>query len=933
MEVTRLAKGSMADDLAPGRVSWSSDSVCHVRCLYHNISRAWKIRPLLHSRKFDARSYICKGGAASSRPVILVGHSYGGLVIKQMCLHAHRTESLHLSKEQMAGFLNCVKGIFFYGMPHHGMSSFLSPNGTHLKDASPLVDYVKLLCTQSARLHEDFDALRWSYKWSIAGVGESKPTRFTNTEAGSQNAVAVSSEMIVNEASARYGDFTVEREDHVSLCQPESRTSNTYIRLTAFIQRIDDNKVNRRRLPDNFQRVPKMAMSLHSQLFVQVQIILRTAPTVGLCGMGGIGKSTLAKLSFNELCAEFEYTCFVPGFMLKGDYKEIERGVYSSMYHHGQQVARSGENKEWKPTALRLKTLLFILDDIDNDRHVELLQYISSLNDCENSRYIVTSRDRDILNRSAACVYDVKLLNHKSSKELFMSYAFPYSTEPNSSLTQWVDKIVAKCDGLPLTLEVMGKYLLRKVSESIWRQCLVALDEADNVVGLNERLWAKLKVSYDRLGSQEKEIFLDVASFFSNSSWNLLEAKSSWRVLYGYEDLRWQTLVDMSLVYDVGEKKSIQMHEQLRSLGIKLASEWGTCGRCRTWIKKNVPSRFNSPNYDERIAEVQSYSSDPHPHSSSTGTETHIEEVMALRLEDSMPLTWRDICQMKKLQYLDSEKELMLDEEGGKLPENLVLLRWRGEVDSLHDLVDGGSASHLAVLDLKAPLTCLPTTIGEFRNLEVLKFHGGLFQGLPESFVQLPSLRHLTFSNCRRLRSLPEAFGRLSQLGFLELKFCRNLEALPDSIAQLPRLHTLFIEGRNKLQRLPEGVGTLFHRPRLLVAHVPKLPQYIEHTMHVINIGFSTPYIVPCQALLEFCRQNPIIPDIENFLEDEPDMHQFSKIPLIRPPSSMKAGKRIVRATWVENLELPFSSSPRQIEVQIIHNIRFRNHRDYHACH
>lgn len=49
--------------------------------------------------------------------------------------------------------------------------------------------------------------------------------------------------MIVVEASARYGDFTVELEDHISLCQPESKTSNTYVRLTSFLQRLQSNKV------------------------------------------------------------------------------------------------------------------------------------------------------------------------------------------------------------------------------------------------------------------------------------------------------------------------------------------------------------------------------------------------------------------------------------------------------------------------------------------------------------------------------------------------------------------------------------------------------------------------------------------------------------------------------------------------------------------
>ncbi|BFI34203.1 protein SERAC1 [Marchantia polymorpha subsp. ruderalis] len=773
-----------------------------------------------------------KVGQHPWRSVILVGHSYGGLVIKQLCFHAHSSKS----NKQIARFLNSVTGIFFYGTPHHGISSFFTPNGTKLKEASPLLDYVNLLCAESGRLHENFDALRLSYEWSIAGVGESRPTIMLDAE--SQNAVAncilrilrlcccrVSEcEMIVVEASARYGDFTVEHEDHISLCQPESKTSNTYVRLTSFLQRLQSNKVNRR-IPDNLQTVPKIAMSLHSHLLVEVQKILRTGPAaVALCGMGGVGKTTLAKLLFNELCAEYEYTCFVSRCTDMKNTKEIEDKVYSSMHHLGKQLTQGVE--KWKPTDLRQQTLLLVLDDIDNGSHVALLEDIASKNDCANSRYIVTSKDKDIWNSLDSLdsyVFDVKLLNDESSTELFMSYAFPYQTKPSPSLEKWVPKIVNKCDGLPLTLEVIGKYLKTKVSESIWMQCFQALDEAKDAGRLDDKLWAQLKVSYDRLGSQEKEIFLDAASFFSNSTWNLREAKACWRVLYGYEDIQWQTLVDLSLVYDVIEEENIQMHEQLRSLGIRLASGWGTGGRCRTWTPKNVPSRFNSSNYNERITEGQFYSNDPG--SSSTGMGTPIEEVIALRLEHSMLLDLRDIGQMKKLKYLDSE-ELMLNEVGGKLPKNLTLLRLRGEVNNLHNLVDQGLARSLAVLDLTAPLTCLPTTVSDFQNLEVMKFAGCLFQCLPEAFGQLPRLCHLTFTSCERLCSLPEAFGGLSQLRSLELHFCWRLEALPDSFGNLSQLQSLVIDGSD-ISKLPESFGNLSQLQTLTIwwSKISKLPE------------------------------------------------------------------------------------------------------------
>ncbi|OAE23840.1 hypothetical protein AXG93_369s1340 [Marchantia polymorpha subsp. ruderalis] len=209
-------------------------------------------------------------------PIILIGHSYGGLVIKQLCLQALMRETLKKEEEGDVGFLNCIKGVFFYGTPHHG-SSFFS-NVTDLKDASPLLDFVH-------------------------------------------------SVMIVHEASARYGEFTMEQEDHFSLCQPKSKVSNTYSRLTEFIQCIGEDIYGFKGMRSfhELKKVPKMAMVLRSHLFKTVRNYLVVAPLVGLHGMGGVGKTTLAKLLVKDLCAEFDYTCFIPVSNLKGDYEEITR--------------------------------------------------------------------------------------------------------------------------------------------------------------------------------------------------------------------------------------------------------------------------------------------------------------------------------------------------------------------------------------------------------------------------------------------------------------------------------------------------------------------------------------------------------------------------------------------------------------------------------
>ncbi|OAE29020.1 hypothetical protein AXG93_3112s1070 [Marchantia polymorpha subsp. ruderalis] len=203
-----------------------------------------------------------------------------------------------------------------------------------------------------------------------------------------------------------------------------------------------------------------------------------------------------------------------------------------------------------------------------------------------------------------------------------------------------------------------------------------------------------------------------------------------------------------------------------------------------------------------------------------------------------MTLNLKSIGQMKKLRYLDSEKELMLDEVGGELSKTVVLLRLCGKMSSICDLVDGGREC-LAVLDLKAPLTCLPTTFSELQNLEFMNFEACLFEGLPETFGKLPRLRRLTFRSCKRLRSLPESFVRLSELRSLELHHCYNFKALPDSFGQLPCLETLIMVSLFNLQRLPEGFGNLSQLKRLVISdahNITELPKSFGRLAELRNL-------------------------------------------------------------------------------------------------
>jgi hypothetical protein len=203
------------------------------------------------------------------------------------------------------------------------------------------------------------------------------------------------------------------------------------------------------------------------------------------------------------------------------------------------------------------------------------------------SRIIFTSRNQCY----SHLLYNVSVLDIESAKQLFLGYAFRDHTDSAKDFQRLTNAIVEKCDGLPLALEVTGKFLGTSKNHKVWEQTLHAMDTAKDHPDIDERLYGKLRASFDGLDETLQQMFLDAATWFDHSNldnlrsasyffryeWHtftLGEAKVAWRAAYDCEEtVFWKKLVDLSLVYETGERERIRMHEQLRSLGKKIASE------------------------------------------------------------------------------------------------------------------------------------------------------------------------------------------------------------------------------------------------------------------------------------------------------------------------------------------------------------------------
>ncbi|XP_052878034.1 putative disease resistance protein RGA4 [Gossypium arboreum] len=461
-------------------------------------------------------------------------------------------------------------------------------------------------------------------------------------------------------------------------------------------------------------------------------------PVLPIVGIGGLGKTALAKLVFNDAAVDthFElkrWVCVSVDFDLKGLMVKI---------------IKSGNGGYGDPGSRDLERLQESLQECLNESGWNSKNLLAG--GASGSRIVVTTRSNRVaeITGTIPCHY-LKALPHEKSLSLFLKFAFKKGKEKqHPNLAKIGQTIVKKCQGIPLVVKALGSSLFFKTSEQEW-----------TLVRDSER-WELMEKDNETLNQCFAYCSLYPKDYCFNefdliAFWmahGLLESPSKNENPYDIGRQYLNELLSGSFFQDYEEGHifdTFKMHHLFHGLALS--------------VSKNECCVVNS--FEQNTASGIRHVCLINSHQNPSEFLNRFGHLRSRRLPDS-DKSYIETClkRFQRLRMLDlSESTLQV------LPKWICYLK------------------HLRFLDLtNCPnIKKLPNSLCELHKLQTLNLHGcGQIEELPKymSYLWLSNLKYLF-----------QEIQALTSLNTLVIATCKNLVSLPLGLENLTALQSLII--------------------------------------------------------------------------------------------------------------------------------------------
>ncbi|KAG8375955.1 hypothetical protein BUALT_Bualt09G0013000 [Buddleja alternifolia] len=611
---------------------------------------------------------------------------------------------------------------------------------------------------------------------------------------------------------------------------------------------------------------------------------------VSIYGMGGLGKTTIARKLYSHRAVRrqfdgFAWTCISQ----KWDKKDVMQGILIKLIPERRDeilgMRQEELVKQLHDVQLKKKCLV-VIDDIWSFEDWESLKHaFPNTRTPQGSKILLTTRNREVavFVNPSAFLYEPRFLSNEESWQLLRKKAFPrreddiaeYRIDPD--MEKLGKEMVRRCCGLPLAILVLGGLLITKYTLRDWHMVYENINwylARGRGHGQQPAVTDVLAFSYLDLPYQFKQCFLYFANFpedFEIEAEKLYQLWLAEGIISQEERAEEETMMDVAERYlaelaqrcmvqvnvkeTAGGFKNCRLHDLMRDLCISKAKDENFTKvldlRCE---RKPLESSYSSTNTTRRVSVYLDSNVTNYPVSCSE--KHHIRSAFFYANND---------CRGDFFQKMQSSLSSL------KLLRVLDLQGFRGS-DELPKSI--GDLIHLRYLSLSfSQFKKLPSSLGKLKYLQTLNLEVDASLEIPNVIWKMGRLKHLYLPGIFVTRD--GAKLRLDGLSELEtlvnfntglcdvkdldtLTNLRKLRAsIKDKLDDLPNIIKYISFTQNHLRRSSLSIScpqfcsdaelsllrTLLDCHRLyklsIRGHIAKLPEHYHFSSSIAKIAFK----------------------------------------------------------------------------------------------
>ncbi|KAM6570821.1 hypothetical protein CsatB_018806 [Cannabis sativa] len=485
---------------------------------------------------------------------------------------------------------------------------------------------------------------------------------------------------------------------------------------------------------------------------------------IPIVGMGGVGKTTLAQLVYDDVRVKnhFELRVWVT-VSDKFDISKITREIFEGVTSNKCEIENPDEIRRRLKEALQGKKFMFVHDDVWNESYTLWDTLKSSFDSGANgSKIVVTTRSKAVASTMATGgdIHHLQTLSNEDCWKLFVKHAFGPNDDLGNKykdLEELGRQIVGKCKGLPLAIKSLGGLLRSERNAEKWKDILNS-DTWEELYKKEGSILPALWLSYHHLPTRLKQCFAYCSIIPKDYQFekkklillwmaqNFLPLDKNSKKMKEHGEEYIEDLLSRSLFqYSNKEKSLLLMHDLVHDLAIFVSNVF--CFRLDLSNDLlNLSTKTRHLSYMKRKYDMDKV---------------------------------KGLCEAKSLRTflaLPFDEKFVTSENISYMEYGMLLT----------------SGSCLRVLSLSQCLSMkkLPHSIANHKHLRYLDLSHTHIEKLPDSVCNLYNLQTLLLRGCEELRELPKKMGRLINLRYLDIEGVR-LKELPQELNTIEHLYFL----------------------------------------------------------------------------------------------------------------------------------------------